>query len=134
MVRLGDPTAARQLFEDLEDLPVEWLPTFVRLASRLDTASARRALTSELESRALARDTETALACAAVLLAWAPEQRFFRFLDALAGKTSRERDLAQHYLKRNRSKQLTWVMRRALARETRPFVRDRLQQLLQDRS
>ena len=73
------------------------------------------------------------MAAAAILLSWDPEKGFFRMLDALAADSVRERRLAGAYLQRNHTEKVTWVMRRALARETRPFTRDRLRTLLDER-
>lgn len=133
LIRLEDPAASQRLFTDLDNLPVDWLPSFVRIVSAIDEAPARAALGPELAARTKGPDLEVAMACAAVLLAWDPEQGFFRFLDALAADTARERELAEFYLDRERATKLTWVMRRALARETRPYTRDRLRQLLDRR-
>lgn len=133
LIRLGDTSASKRLLSDLDNLPVEWLSTFVGIASRIEEASARQLLGPELERRTRGDDLELALACAAVLLNWDPERGFFRFLDALAAQRVQERELALRYLQRNRSPTLTWVLRRALARETRPYTRDRLRQLLDKR-
>jgi len=134
LLRLGDTSAQQTLLADLDNLAAEWLPYFAWVASRIDESGARSALGAELQKRSRAPDIDVALACAAVLLAWDPESGFFRFLDALAAPTTQERDLAETYLARNRTRKLTFVMRRALARETRPYTRDRLRRLLDGRS
>ena len=133
LVRLGDEAAAKQLFDDLDNLPAEWLPTFVAVVSRVSQDAAQTALRSELEQRTTSTDTRQALACAAILLHWNPDTGFFRLLDALASKSTLERDLAENTLHRDRSERLTWILRRALARESRPYTRDRLRQLLDGR-
>jgi hypothetical protein len=102
------------------------------LASRSRPRGA--ALAEPLAARSRGEDVDQALAAASVLLAWDPEAGFFRFLDALSAPSVRERDLAEEYLARNRSQELTWVMRRALAREGREYTRDRLRRLLDARS
>ncbi len=94
----------------------------------------RPRLSQALEARAKGAESDLALAAAATLLAWDPENGFFRFLDALASASPERQELARAYLLRARSKKVTWVMRRALARESRAFVRDELRVLLDDRS
>jgi HEAT repeat protein len=133
LIRLGDASAAKQLFAELDNLPVDWLRTFVRVVGKVDEEPARTALRPELERRSRGDDVQVALACAAVLLHWDPDQGFFRFLDALSATTTEERTVAEGYLWRERSPELTWAMRRALARESRPYTRDRLRQLLDAR-
>ena len=134
LLRLGDPSAQRTLLGDLDNLAAEWLPYFAWVAASIDEPAARSALRAALEKRSRATDVNLALACAAVLLAWDPDSGFFRFLDALAAPTAQERNVAASYLKRNRSRKVTFVMRRALARETRPYSRDQLRRLLDQRS
>ncbi|MCA9627732.1 MAG: HEAT repeat domain-containing protein [Myxococcales bacterium] len=132
-LRLGESVAAAELMRDYDNLPVEWLPRAVSLFSTIEEVAARKALTPELEKRAKAPDTELAMAAAAVLLNWDPEQGFFRMLDGLSSKSTEERELAYYYLERDDSQKLTWVMRRALSREQRPFTRDQLRVILDDR-
>ncbi len=131
--RLGHATAPAALLADLDNAPVTYLPLMVRVLESITEPKARAVLAAELDRRAKGHE-DLAMAAAAVLLAWDPEKGFFRFLDALASKSTRERELAAQYLRRQRSKKLTWVMRRALAREGRPFTRDRLRTLLDSRS
>ncbi|RLB59317.1 MAG: hypothetical protein DRI90_15565, partial [Deltaproteobacteria bacterium] len=64
---------------------------------------------------------------------WDPDKAVFRFLDALASPSSHERDLAESYLSRNKDQKVTWLLRRALAREGRIHTRDRLRALLDER-
>ncbi len=132
-LQLGDGPAAARLLADLDALPAEWLPAASRVLARIDAPAARTALAPELSARAGGADVDQALAAASVLLAWDPEPGFFRFLDALSASSVRERDLAEEYLARDHSQELTWVMRRALAREGRDFTRDRLRRLLDAR-
>lgn len=133
LLQLGDGTAVARLLADLDTLPAEWLPGAAPIIARIDAPAARSALGSELTARAHGADVDQALAAASILLAWDPESGIFRFLDALAANSVRERDLAEEYLERNRSRALTWVMRRALAREGRDSTRDRLRRLLDAR-
>jgi HEAT repeat protein len=134
LARLGSPSSGAQLMTELERMPAEWLPTFARAVSRVKEPKVRDTLRPELEKRTRVADPDVALAAAAVLLAWDPEQGVFRMLDGLSAPGTRERELAESYLKRNREPQLTWVLRRALAREPRPFTADRLKRLLAERS
>ena len=132
-VRLGHPKATAVLLERLDNAPVTWLRRAARLLARIEEPAARKQLRPEFEKRSKSSDVDVALASAAILLAWDPEKGFFRFLDALASSSTRERELALAYLRRNHAKRLTWVMRRALARETRPFTKDLLRTLLDGR-
>jgi HEAT repeat protein len=131
--RLGDLSSAGRLAAELDNIPAEWLPTFVRALSLIDQPSARAALQSELDKRQNDPDVVIALAAAAIRLSWDPEGAIFRFLDALASDASHERDLAEMYLRKNNARTLTFVLRRALAREGRESTRDRLRALLDKR-
>jgi len=133
LARVGDESAARQLLQELDDFPVAWLPQMVEAVARIEESAPRKRLLAELQKRAQGAQIDLALAAAAVRLQWEPEQGFFRFLEALASKSGHERDQAQYYLQRNRSDKLTWLLRRALARERRPFTRHRLRKLLDAR-
>jgi HEAT repeat protein len=132
-LRLGDASAAPELLRDFDNIPVDWLASAARLFGRIDEPAARKALVPELEKRKTAQDAEIAMASAAVLLAWDTENGFFRLLDGLSASSTQERELAEYYLRTNHSEKLTWVMRRALAREQRPYTRDRLRTLLDTR-
>ncbi len=132
--RLGDAQAAASLVTELDNAPAAWAPHIVRLLTRIEEPKLRASLKPELERRSKGADVDVAMASAAVLLDWDADAGFFRFLDALASSSPREQALAREYLLRARDKKVTWVMRRALARETRPFVRDDLRVLLDDRS
>lgn len=131
--RLGDEKATERIPKDLDELPVVWLPRYARLVARIAEPPVRARLAPELERRAKASEPAVALAAASVLLAWDPEKAFFRLLDGLAATSVVERETAERVLRKNRDEKLTWVMRRALARETRPSVRDRLRVLLDGR-
>ncbi|EYF04740.1 HEAT repeat domain-containing protein [Chondromyces apiculatus] len=157
--RLGDRDADARLLTDLDNYPASWLSSVVEVMSRIKEPEVKARLTPELQRRArgaaassgaagggasgggtsggggsaassAAPDLEVALAAAAVLLAWDPETAIFRFLEALASPSARERELAEEYLQDNRDQKVTWVLRRALSREKREDVRDRLRELL----
>jgi HEAT repeat protein len=132
-LRLGDTSATPELMRDFDNLADDWLGGAVDVFVRVGEPAARSALTPEFERRSKATDLESAMASAAVLLAWDAEKRFFRFLDGLSASSTEERELSEYYLRDNRSEALTWVMRRALAREQRPYTRDRLRTLLDSR-
>jgi hypothetical protein len=132
-VRLGDKSAADRLVAELDNLPAEWLGDFVSAASEIREPAARENLTAKLTEKQKAKDANVALAAAAILLEWTPETAFFRFLDALASDSAYERELASRYLRRNDDRKVTFVMRRALAREGRETTRDRLRALLDKR-
>jgi HEAT repeat protein len=133
LARLGDRTAAPRLLAELDNYPAAWLPRLARVVRRIEEPAARAQLLGELERRQKSEDVHVALAASAVLLRWDPERAFFRFLDGLAAQGALERDLAQDYLQRDRSDKVTWLLRRAFARERRPATRDRLRTLLDGR-
>lgn len=133
VARLGDADASKKLLAEIENLPTQWLPRFVRVVSAIREPAARALLSPELERLQSSPEPAVALAAAAIRLRWDPETAIFRFLDALASPLAGERDLAEHYLARNRDEKVTWLLRRALARETRESARDRLRTLLEQR-
>jgi HEAT repeat protein len=131
--RLGDPGADVALLREMDNLPADMLPAFTRLLQRIDEPSVQSRLLPELERRKKEADQDTALAAAAIHLAWNPEAGVFRLLEGLAAPSVRSRELAERYLRRNRADKVTWLLRRALAREERVDVRDRLRGILDDR-
>ena len=132
--RLGKSDAVARVLAEMDNAAAAWLPRIAALLSRVQEPNARKALSTGLEQRAKSGDADMAMAAAAVLLGWDPDPGFFRFLDALASNSPERQELARRYLLRARDKKVTWVMRRALARESRPFVKDELRVLLDDRS
>lgn len=131
--RLGAPSVAGRLAAELDDAAAETLPDYARALAIVTEPGFRTALDPLLEERARRGVPELALCAAAVRLAWNPETGFFRFLEALASPSTLERQLAERYLAKNRDTKVTWAMRRALAREEREDVRDRLRSLLDAR-
>lgn len=131
--RLGHGPAAGRLAMELDDVAAESLPEVSRALGLVVEPTFRAGLNPLLEERTRGADTNLAIAAAAVRLTWEPEAGFFRFLDALASTSSFERELAARYLAKNRDPRVTWAMRRALAREGREDVRDRLRALLDER-
>ncbi len=134
LARADDPAGAAQVFRDLDNLPQDQLPSFVRLASRVSEPKARARMTPELETRAKGADVPIAMAAAAIRFAWEPEKAVFRMLAALGGATRAERDLAEKYLVRDERAVTTELLRRALAREGRGAVRDQLRRILDVRA
>lgn len=132
-VRLGDAAAADRLVAELDNLPAEWLSDFVEAVAEIREPDARQALLPGLQEKQKSPDPNVALAASAIHLSWAPEVAFFRFLDALASDSAYERELASRYLSDNHDRAVTFVMRRALAREGRETTRDRLRALLDKR-
>ena len=131
--RLGDAEAADRLVLELSDLPVEWLPHYVRLLTKVREDAAHQNLAPKLKEKQKDEDVDIALAAAAVGLSWKPEDAIFRFIEAMGSSKADERRLAEKYLMRNRDKKVTWLMRRALAREGRDDVKDRLRALVEQR-
>lgn len=133
LARLGDGPARTKLVDELQNLPAEWLPRFVRAASLARESAATAELDPLLEKLQGDGDPQIALAAAAIRLAWEPEKAAFRFLDALASKEGFERDLGEAYLVKSKGRKVTWLVRRMLAREGREDVRDRLRAILERR-
>ena len=133
LARLGDGSADLRLFAELDNLPQSELSRAARLIATVTEPATRARLAPKLEERSKRNEPPLALASAAVLLAWQPETAVFRLLDALAAPSVEERDLAMFYLKRDTRPVLTSLLRRALAREQRPYVRDSLRVLLDAR-
>jgi len=131
--RLGDVAADTRILGDLDNLAADWLPGLVRLLSRVREPEVRARLLPALLEREKGADVDVALASAAVRLAWDPDAGVFRMLDALSSSSARERGLAERYLHRDRSPRVTWLLRRAFARETRPHTKDMLRKLLDAR-
>lgn len=131
--RLGDTGSHSALLAELDNLPVEYLPRFVIAAAHIDEKAVQAKLTPELVAREKSPSVDLALAAAAVHLAWDPDAAIFRFLDALGSTSSHERDLAERYLASDPTERVTWLLRRALAREGREDVRDRMRVMLDER-
>lgn len=128
--RLGDKDADATVRREFDNLPAAWLPSLVQVMKRIDEPDVRARFTPELVKHEKDKDANIALSAAAVRLAWDPEAGFFRFLDALGSPSGQERSIAERYIRRDRSDKVTWLLRRALAREKRDDTRDRLRKLL----
>lgn len=133
LARLGDASADARIFAELDNLPQSELAGAARLIAVIAEKPTQARLIPKLEERAKRSERPLALAAAAVLLEWQPETRVFRFLDALAAPSVEERELGMTYLKRDTRPVLTSLLRRALSREQRPYVRDSLRVLLDAR-
>ena len=133
LARLGEPNAPADLLREMDNLAIDWLPGFAKLLSRVEEAPVRAALTPRLIEREKSNDVDVAMASAAIRLAWDPDNAVFRMLDGLASGNGEERLLAETYLTKNRSQRVTWLLRRALARENRPHTRDVLRKILDTR-
>lgn len=128
--RLGEAEADKAVLRDFDNLPAGWLPSFAQVLRRIAEPDVRARYTPELIKREKEKDPHIALAAASVRLTWDPEAAIFRLLDALASPSAQERGLAERYLRRDRSEKVTWLLRRALAREARDDTKDRLRKLL----
>lgn len=133
LARLGETAAEAALMAEFDNLAGVWMPGFASALAKIEEPPVRARLTAELVKREALADVDVALAAASVRLAWDPENAFFRFLNALASAQARERDLAERYIRHDRTAKVTFLLRRALARETRPATRDRLRKLLDGR-
>ena len=130
-VRLGDGAAAAKLVREMDQIPAEWLPEFVDAVGI--AVDAKDVLGPKLEEKQKDPNADIALAAAAIRLQWTPDDAIFRLLEGLASPSSYERRLAERYLLRNRTDRVTWLLRRALAREGREDVADRLRALVDRR-
>ena len=133
LARLGDEKAVTGIIAALDNFPVARLERLVAIVARIKEPAVRRRLDGELAKRAAREDAPLSLAAAAVRLRWFPERAWFTFLKALASGSVQKRALAADYIAADRSDKVTWLLRRALARESRPLVRDRLRILVESR-
>lgn len=131
--RLGDTSADALLFREFDNLAVDHVYEFGEACSRVTEPTVRARLTPELKKRSLLPEPNAAMAASVCLFSWDPEAGIFRFLDALASKNVLEREAARAYLHADRRRTVTAVLRRALAREERPYVRDALRALVDGR-
>lgn len=131
--RLGDPSAAPRLAGELDQLAAETLPDLARAMGVVREPPFQAKLGPLLDERSRTGAPEVAMCAAATRLAWDPDAGIFRLLDGLAAADSVERELAARYLLKSRDRRVTWALRRALAREERPAVRDRLRAILDER-
>jgi HEAT repeat protein len=132
--RLGDTAAGDKLMNEMDNLAAESLPELTFAMSSIAEEPFRQKLEPLLEKKQGAAEPQLALCAAAIRLAWYPEKAIFRFLDALGSTSGFERELAARYLAHNKDRRVTWVMRRALSREGRRDVADRLRGLLDERT
>lgn len=130
LARLGEQPAEAALLAQMDTIAAVWLPRFAAVVSQIKEKEVRERLAPELVKREKGADVEVALCAAAIRAAWDPEGAATRLLDGLASAQVRERDLADRYLVRAGDPKITWLLRRALARETRADVKDRLRSVL----
>jgi HEAT repeat protein len=133
LARLGEPEADSALLGRMDTIAAVWLPRFAGIVARIKEKEPRARLIPELVKREKGADLDVALAAAAIHLAWDPEAAVFRLLEALAAPRVKDRDLAERYLVHARDAKVTWLLRRALAREDRADVKDRLRAVLDRR-
>jgi HEAT repeat protein len=133
LARLGETSAEAALLGRLDTMAALWLPRFAGIVGRIKEKEVRERLAPELIKREKGGDVGVALAAAAIRLAWDPENAIFRLTEALASPQVKERDLAERYLVRAADPKVTWLLRRALAREERADVKDRLRSVLDRR-
>ena len=133
LARLGDAGAPAFLFREFDNLSSEHYEEFEHACSRVTEPAVREKLLPELKKRMQSSDPHAALAAATCHFNWDPEAGIFRMLDALASKNVVEREQARQALNEDRRRTVTAVLRRALAREERPYVRDALRALVDSR-
>jgi hypothetical protein len=133
LARLGDDAAAGRLPLELDNLAAEWMPHYVRALAPVEEPSVRSKIAVELDKRVASTDPHVAVAAAAVLLAWQPDQAIFRFRELLASDDGFARGLAERYLVGDDQRKVTWLVRRLLAREGKEDTADRLRSVLDAR-
>lgn len=133
LARLGDASADDALLGRMDTIATVWLPRFAGIVARIKEKDARDRLTPKMVDREKSDVPDLALAAAAIRLSWDPEGAVSRLLNGLASPQVKERDLAERYLARVKDPKVTWLLRRALAREVRADVKDRLRALLDRR-
>jgi len=134
LTRLGDGAAANKLIAEVGNLPSSYLPHFAHVVRDIKEPKIRSQLDSKLEALQKSPDAQIALAVAAIRLRWFPDKAIYRFIDGLASPQALERDIAEAYLNWNKGKRVTWLLRRALAREGRVATRNRLRAILDRRN
>ena len=134
LARLGDSAAASKLVAEVGNLPSSYLPHFAHIVRDISEPKIRSQLDPKLETLQKGADAQVALAVAAIRLRWFPDKAIFRFIDGLASPRALEREIAEQYLDWNKGKRVTWLLRRALAREGRVATRDRLRAILDRRN
>jgi HEAT repeats/PBS lyase HEAT-like repeat len=130
---LGEPAVEVKIATELDNLAESHLYRAAQLLAILDVPDARARLLPLLSARMKAGSPRLALAAAAVHLAWDPDAGIFRMLDGLASANTVERTLAFNYLRGDKRERITWLLRRAVAREGRPYVADTLRTLIDAR-
>ncbi|APR83672.1 Hypothetical protein A7982_09021 [Minicystis rosea] len=133
LARLGETSADTALLQRMDTIASVSLPRFAGIVGRIKEKAARDRLTAEMVKREKGADVDVALSAAAIHLAWDPDNAVFRLLESLGGAQVKERDLAERYLVRAKDPRVTWLLRRALAREERADVKDRLRAVLDRR-
>jgi HEAT repeat protein len=133
LASLGDTAADAKIFAELDNLAALRLASFTEVLAEVATPEVRTRLLPELVKRERSPDTRLALACAKVHLAWNVDVAIFRFIEALGSTQVLERDLAYRILRSDSRPQVTALLRRALAREGRPYAKDALRTLLDAR-
>ncbi len=131
---LGDVSADAKLLAEIDNLSASRLARVSEVLGTVAAPEVRTRLLPEIVKREKSADLRLAMACAAIHLAWDADTAIFRFLDALASDKALERDLAVAYLRRDDRERVTWLMRRAVARESRPYARDVLRTLVDARA
>ena len=131
--RLGGVAEDAKIFAEIDNLAQIYLPHASTTLGHVAEPAVRARLLPEIERRKRAPDFAMRAAMANVHLAWDGEAGLPRVLELVGSKEGAERDLALRYLQRDRRAQTTWLLRRALAREGRPEVRDLLRRLVDAR-
>jgi HEAT repeat protein len=127
---LGDTTADAKVLAEWDNLAASRLVGAAKVLGQVRSKTLIARLTPELQKRSKSSDVRVAMAASAVLLQWDAEQGVFRMLDALASSEPLERDLSFAYLRSDTRPLVTSLLRRAFARESRPFARASLRVLL----
>jgi HEAT repeat protein len=126
---LGDTKADAKVLADFDGLAAVRLGHYARTLGEVTQPTVKKRLEPELKKRSQSKDVRTAIASAKVLFAWDPESGIYRLVDALASTEPLEREMAFRILRNDDRPVVTSLIRRSLAREGRPVVRDALRVL-----
>ena len=130
---MGDASADAIIFREFDNMPAEHAGEFARACAKVAEPAVRARLAPEVKKRASLPDAHASMAAAKCEFAWDPESAIFRFLDALASANVMAREIARRELNADKRVITTTLLRRALARETRPYVKDALRALVDSR-
>ncbi len=130
LASLGDANALLALWSEIDTAAQRRYGDIEAMLRNVASSETRARLEPELSRRARGDNVHLASVMRSVQLGWDPDKAIFGMLDALKSQRPEERDLAIETLRRDDRPRVTWLLRRALARETHPIVRASLRTLV----